>query len=103
MTRSEIEQIVASVLRNPANGGPESAAKLIASMLMSHAGFAQEDNSVIVVSGRKWRVVGTFTPTTIRLESVDDGAILIETIDSLACRTTGGSQKLAAALHSIGA
>lgn len=105
MTRTDIEQVVASVLRSPASGGPEEAAKLIASMLMNHQGFAEEDESVVLLTGpsgpRKWRVVGRFSPTVVKLESVDNSGVLFEAIDSLSQRVQGGSQKLAAALRSV--
>jgi len=104
MTRTDIEEIVLSVLDNPLMEDKPRAAKMIGSLLFAALGQqVVEDRTVVVLSGRKMRVKAQTGPI-VHLEDVSGtGAMVMATIASLEKDVAGGTRALAEAIEALGA
>lgn len=103
MTRTDIEEIVLSVLENPLMEDKPRAAKMIGSLLFSALGQqVAEDRTVVVLNGRKMRVKSQAGPI-VQLEDVGgSGFMVVATIASLEKEVVGGSRALAEAIEALG-
>lgn len=103
MTRTEIEEAVLSVIRNPiVTQSPEAAAKMIAGLVFQMLGnSATEDRQVVTIDGRKMRLKNCSGPVVSFIDVNGSGAMIVGMIDSIVPRITGGRRALADALDAL--
>lgn len=103
MTRTDIEEIVLSVLENPLMEDKPRAARMIGSLLFSALGQqVAEDRTVVVLNGRKMRLVSHGGPIA-QFEDVNgSGTTVVATIASLEKEVVGGRRAIAEAIEALG-